>query len=60
LDGGRLLFVIIEALRGGRRIAPEREGLVHLIGVAILLGFMLLISYYDIVRWISGQPILPQ
>lgn len=60
LDGGRLLFLIIEALRGGRRIAPEREGLVHLIGIAVLLGFMLLVSYYDIVRWMSGQPILPQ
>ncbi len=60
LDGGRLLFLVIEALRGGRRIAPEREGLVHLIGLAILLGFMLLISYYDIMRWISGQPIIPQ
>jgi regulator of sigma E protease len=60
LDGGRLLFLVIEALRGGRRIAPEREGLVHLIGIVILLGFMLLVSYYDIVRWISGQPILPQ
>ncbi|MDY7040859.1 MAG: M50 family metallopeptidase [Chloroflexota bacterium] len=60
LDGGRLLFLVIEALRGGRRIAPEREGLIHLIGVFILLGFMLLVSYYDIVRWISGQPILTQ
>jgi regulator of sigma E protease len=58
LDGGRLLFLVIEALRGGRRIAPEREGLVHLIGIAILLVFMLLVSYYDIVRWISGQPII--
>ena len=32
LDGGRLLFVFIELLRGGRKIAPEREGLVHLVG----------------------------
>ncbi len=60
LDGGRLLFLVIEALRGGRRIAPEREGLVHFIGIVILLGFMLLVSYYDIVRWITGQPIIPQ
>ena len=59
LDGGRLLFLVIEALRGGRRIAPEREGLVHLIGIVILLGFMILVSYYDILRWISGQPVMP-
>ncbi|HYI26138.1 MAG TPA: site-2 protease family protein, partial [Thermomicrobiales bacterium] len=32
LDGGRLLFVLIEVLRGGKRISPEKEGLVHLAG----------------------------
>src|SRR3989304_5746062 len=32
LDGGRILFVLIEVVRGGRRVAPEREALVHMIG----------------------------
>jgi len=47
LDGGRILFVIIEALRG-KRIAPEKEGAIHFIGLALLLFLMLVISYYDV------------
>ena len=48
LDGGRLLFVVLEALRG-RRIAPEREGAIHLVGMALLLTLMVLVTYQDIV-----------
>jgi regulator of sigma E protease len=47
LDGGRLLFVIIEAVRG-RRIRPEREALIHLVGMAVLLALMVTISFYDL------------
>lgn len=47
LDGGRILFIIIEAIRG-KRIAPEKEGAVHFIGLALLLTLMLVITYYDI------------
>jgi regulator of sigma E protease len=47
LDGGRILFVIIEAIRG-RRISPEKEGAIHFIGLALLLTLMLVISYYDV------------
>ncbi|MBI2861200.1 MAG: site-2 protease family protein [Chloroflexi bacterium] len=47
LDGGRLLFVLIEAVRG-RRISPKREGLIHFMGIAILMAMMLIITYYDI------------
>jgi regulator of sigma E protease len=59
LDGGRLVFVALEWLRGGKRIDPQKEGLVHLVGLAILLGLMLIISYFDVLRLIAGQPILP-
>lgn len=52
LDGGRLLFIAIEKLRG-RRIDPEKEGLIHLIGFALLLGLMVLITISDIR---SGPP----
>lgn len=48
LDGGRLLFIGIEVIRG-RRVDPEREGAIHLIGFAFLLTLMLLITYQDIV-----------
>lgn len=54
LDGGRLAFVVLEALRGGKRVDPRREGLVHFIGIAILIGFVLVISYFDILRSASG------
>jgi regulator of sigma E protease len=57
LDGGRLLFVIIEALRGGRRIDPRKEGMVHLIGMMVLLTLIAFISYFDIVRLFSGETI---
>jgi len=59
LDGGRLAFVALEALRGGKRVAPEKEGFIHLVGLAILIGLMLIVSYQDVVRLLSGQPVLP-
>jgi len=47
LDGGRILFIIVEAIRG-KRIAPEKEGAIHFIGLALLLMLMVIISYYDL------------
>lgn len=47
LDGGRLFFIIIEAIRG-RRISPERESLVHFVGIVVLIALMLLIAINDI------------
>ncbi|MCX6045575.1 MAG: RIP metalloprotease RseP [Chloroflexi bacterium] len=47
LDGGRLLFILIEALRG-RRINPEREGFVHMVGFMLLLGLLVYITVQDI------------
>ncbi len=49
LDGGRLIFVVLEAIRG-RRVSPEREGLVHLIGMAALLGTVAVIAYFEILN----------
>jgi regulator of sigma E protease len=49
LDGGRIFFILVEAVRG-RRVDPAREGFIHLIGLAILVGLMLVVSYYDIIR----------
>lgn len=59
LDGGRLLFVIIEILRGGKRIAPEKEGVVHLVGMMLLLALMFFIAFGDVSRLLDGQSILP-
>lgn len=53
LDGGRMFFVFIEILRGGRRIAPEKEALVHLTGFALLITGVIIVSYFDIARLVS-------
>lgn len=58
LDGGRLIFVLLEALRGGKRISAEREGLVHLVGMLLLLGLMAVISVFDLQRFLSGGSLL--
>lgn len=55
LDGGRIFFVLIEAVRRGKRIPPEREGFVHLVGFVLLLALMAIISYFDIMRIIRGE-----
>src|SRR5262245_46507836 len=47
LDGGRLVFILLEMVRG-RRIAPEREGLIHLVGMAVLVSLVIVITYFDI------------
>ena len=58
LDGGRLIFVFLEWIRRGKRISPKREGLVHLIGFAVLMLLILIVSYYDIAHIIQGQDVL--
>lgn len=59
LDGGRLVFVVLEWLRGGKKIDPQKEGLVHLVGIMVLLGLMVIISFFDLQRLFSGQSIFP-
>jgi regulator of sigma E protease len=48
-DGGRILFIVVEAIRG-RRVDPAKEGLVHLIGMALLLALMFFITWQDVVN----------
>jgi regulator of sigma E protease len=55
LDGGRITFVLLELVRGGRRLAPERERMVHLVGFALLMTLILLVSINDIQGLISGS-----
>lgn len=59
LDGGRLIFVFLEWFRRGKRISPQKEGLVHLIGFMALIVLILVISYFDIARIIQGESLLP-
>ena len=50
LDGGRLLFLIIEAIRG-KRMDPEKEGLVNMISMAALMALMIFVVFNDISRF---------
>lgn len=49
LDGGRLVFVIFEAITG-RRVGHKFEAMIHAIGFAVLLLLIVLITWNDIVR----------
>lgn len=49
LDGSKLIFLLVEKIRG-RRIPPEKESIVVLIGFALLLALMAVVMYQDIAR----------
>jgi regulator of sigma E protease len=55
LDGGRIFFVLIEIARRGKRIAPEKEAIVHLVGLALIITFAVIVTYVDIARIIGGK-----
>ena len=58
LDGGRLIFILVEVVRG-RRVHPNYEGMVHLVGLVLLLALIAVISFFDISRLLEGQPLMP-
>ena len=47
LDGGRLVFLVVEAIRG-KKINPEKEGFVHFVGLMLLLLLMVIVMFNDI------------
>lgn len=49
LDGGRMLFIFIEILRG-KPLAKEAEGKIHFVGLAILMALMVLLIFKDLAR----------
>ncbi len=59
LDGGRLMFVLLEWARRGKRISPQKEGLVHMIGFMAMILLIVVISYFDVTRIIRGESLLP-
>lgn len=58
LDGGRIVFVVLEFLRKGKRISPQREGLIHLVGFVVIIGLIVAITYSDILRIVNGESFL--
>ena len=55
LDGGRLALLGLEVVRRGKRLNPRYEGMIHLVGMALLLLLVVLISWNDIGTWISQR-----
>ena len=53
LDGGRLVFLIVEAIRR-KPIPPEKEGMVHAIGLGLLFLLIIVITFKDVVRLFTG------
>jgi regulator of sigma E protease len=57
LDGSHILFSLIEVLRRGKKVPPEKEAMVHAVGFVMLMGLMVIITISDISHWISGAPV---
>jgi regulator of sigma E protease len=55
LDGGRMAFVVVEILRRGRRIAPQKEALVHFFGMVAISILVVVLTYFDIARIVNGD-----
>jgi regulator of sigma E protease len=54
LDGGRALFILAEMLRG-RPVDAEKEALVHVTGMAVLMVLMVSVAFHDIANIVSGK-----
>lgn len=54
LDGSRLLFLAAEAIRG-KPVDPNKENMVHLVGFALLLLLMVVITYNDIIQLLKAK-----
>ena len=53
LDGGRLVFLIIEGIRR-KPVPPQYEGYIHAAGLMLLLALMVYVTGQDIVRIVAG------
>ncbi len=58
LDGSHIIFSLIEWVRGGKKVPPEKEALVHALGFAALMGLMVLITVNDVIKAVTNVPVL--
>ena len=49
LDGARLVFLVVEGIRR-KPIPPDKEGMVHLVGMALLFLLMIAVTFQDVVK----------
>ncbi|MDR1067284.1 MAG: site-2 protease family protein [Clostridiales bacterium] len=54
LDGGRFAFLALEAARR-KPLPPEKEGMVHFVGLALLVALGIFVAYHDVLKIISGK-----
>lgn len=54
LDGGKMIFILIELIRRGKKVPPEKEAIVSFIFLALLILFSIFIAGNDIIRIIRG------
>jgi regulator of sigma E protease len=57
LDGGRAAFIVAELIRG-KPVDPEKEAMVHIAGFAALMAFILIVTFHDIARIVSGNGVM--
>jgi regulator of sigma E protease len=53
LDGGRLLFILVEVIRR-KRVEPAQEGIIHLVGFGLLLALVGLMTIHEISSLVTG------
>lgn len=53
MDGGRLVFMIIEVIRG-KAISQEKEGMVHFVGLILLFGLIIFLTFNDVSNLLKG------
>ena len=56
LDGGRLIFLIIEGVRR-KPINPKYEGWINAAGFVLLMALMVIVTFSDIMRLVTGSGI---
>lgn len=59
LDGGRLFFILIEMVTR-RKVSPKYEAVAHGIGLVLLLSLIVFITFFDVIRLMTGQSLLPE
>lgn len=59
LDGGRLFFILVEVVTR-KKVNPKYESYAHMVGLALLLTLMAVVTIVDITRLVSGQSLIPE
>ena len=58
LDGGRIVFLLVELIRRGKKVSARIEQRVNYVGFMLLIGLICVVTYFDIARIIAGESLL--